>query len=244
MQSTRYPPIKGFIETSFIDWPGSISSVIFVGGCNFRCPFCHNSALVLRPKDLESIPLGSILKRLKRFKSWVDRIVVTGGEPTIHKGLFRLLRELKSHGFMVKLDTNGSRPAVLEEVLKEGLVDYVAMDLKGPLRNYSRWCGVKVDRDLIRRSIELIFRSKVDYEFRMTFVPGFHEEEDVYDVANMLRGVKRFTVQEFRPRDTIDPSFLNISPCSSEKMDYIRKKVREILGSPDLLEKTLQPSSP
>lgn len=146
-------PIKGFIETSFIDWKGHLSSVIFTGGCNFRCPYCHNSDLVLRPNELEDIPLDYIIKRLKKFKKWVNHIVITGGEPTIHKGLLELIEEIKSLGFNIKLDTNGSNPEMLKELAKRDLLNYIAMDIKGPLDRYSRWCGIEVDVEKIKKKV-------------------------------------------------------------------------------------------
>lgn len=231
MRIKRYPEIKGFIETSFLDWRGFLSSVIFLGGCNFRCPFCHNRDLVLNPDSLETVPLSWVEKRFIKFKSWVSRVVVSGGEPTIHEGLFHLLAKLKGIGLFVKLDTNGSSPKVLEELIDEGLVDYVAMDVKGPLTRYSKWCGVSVDGKLIKRSIDVVMSSGIDYEFRMTYVPGFHDENDVLEVARALSGAKRFILQEFRPKDTIDPSFMKLSSCSEEEMEDLRKRVSDILRS-------------
>lgn len=198
-------PIKGFIETSFIDWKGHLSSVIFTGGCNFRCPYCHNSDLVLRPNELEDIPLDYIIKRLKKFKKWVNHIVITGGEPTIHKGLLELIEEIKSLGFNIKLDTNGSNPEMLKELAKRDLLNYIAMDIKGPLDRYSRWCGIEVDVEKIKESLRFILEGSIDYEFRMTIVPFFHKEKDVYETVKYIKTAKRFYIQEFKPRNTLNP---------------------------------------
>jgi pyruvate formate lyase activating enzyme len=222
-------PIKGFIETSFIDWKGCLSSVIFSGGCNFRCPFCHNSNLVLHHNEVENIPLDYIIPTLKKYRDWVDRVVITGGEPTIHGSLLETIKEIKKEGILVKLDSNGSSPSVLKMLANEGLIDYIAMDVKGPLTRYERWCGVKVDIEKIEESIQFIMESHIDYEFRMTVVPFFHRDEDVYEVAEYIRNAKRFYIQEFQPKNTLNPSFSNITPFSLEKVEKIRVKVSQIL---------------
>jgi pyruvate formate lyase activating enzyme len=221
-------PIKGFIETSFLDWRGELSSVIFFGGCNFRCPFCHNSDLVIQPEQLEDVYLEYIILVLRKYKQWVNRVVVTGGEPTIHLGLFNTLGYLKREGMKVKLDTNGSSPSVLRGLVNEGLVDYVAMDVKGPIDRYSKWCGVDVDHNKIEESIRFIMDSGLDYEFRMTVVPELHREDDVYEVAEYLRSAEKFYLQEFKPRKCLQPSFLNIKPFSSEIFEKIDRNVKQI----------------
>ena len=150
MLSTAHnPPVKGFIETSFLDWKECLSSVIFLGGCNFRCPYCHNKELVLNHAAMEDIPMEYIIASLRKYKKWVDRVVITGGEPTINMSLFGLIGQLKSEKMHIKLDTNGSNPQILKGLVNDGLIDYVAMDVKGPIDRYSRWCwcqcGYKTD---------------------------------------------------------------------------------------------------
>ena len=132
--------VKGFIETSFIDWKSHLAPSCFRVGCNFRCPFCHNRELVLRPESLQDVPFEHILGGSKIHK-WIDRVVVTGGEPTMHKGCRVCSRCLKGTGLQVKLDTNGSRPDVVKSLVGAGLIDYIAMDVKGPIAAYDRWCG-------------------------------------------------------------------------------------------------------
>src|SRR5512133_3402384 len=185
-------PIKGLIETSFLDWKGSLSSVVFLGGCNFRCPFCHNKDLVLDHASMEDMPMEYLLAVLRKYRQWVNKVVVTGGEPTINGNLFRFIGQLKGEGMQVKLDTNGSNPAMLKSLVNDGLIDCVAMDVKGPIDRYSRWCGTNVDSGRIRESIEFIQEAVDDYEFRMTVVPFLHREEDVYDVASYIRNAKKF----------------------------------------------------
>jgi len=227
------PPIKGFIETSFLDWKEHLSSVMFLGGCNLRCPYCHNKDLVLHHDAMEDMPMEYIIATLRKYRNWVDKVVVTGGEPTIHMGLFGLIGQLKSEGMQVKLDTNGSNPSVLKGLVNDGLIDYIAMDVKGPVDRYSRWCGVNVDPRQIRESIEFIMEGSLDYEFRMTTVPFLHREDDVYEVASFLSGARRFFIQEFRPDSTLSPAYARIQPFSPDKIAKIRANVAEIMASND-----------
>ncbi|MEJ2241531.1 MAG: anaerobic ribonucleoside-triphosphate reductase activating protein [Candidatus Bathyarchaeota archaeon] len=175
--------IKGFIEASFVDWNGKICSVLFLSGCNFRCPFCHNVNLVLEPEKLDAIPLEYLKEKLKEQKEWIDGICITGGEPTINKDLVKLCSTLKNMGFLIKLDTNGTNPVILKELIDKKLVNYVAMDIKAPLneKNYSEATGVKIEKNLnkINQSIELLKKSNIDYEFRTTVVPTLHTEEEM-----------------------------------------------------------------
>ena len=228
LSETHKFPIKGFIETSFLDWKGELSSVVFFAGCNFRCPFCHNSDLVLHPDTLEDVYLEYIILTVRKYKQWVNKVVVTGGEPTIHMGLFNALGYLKREGMQIKLDTNGSSPSALRGLVHEGLVDYIAMDVKGPLDRYSEWCGTEVDRSSIEESIRFIMENGLDYEFRMTVVPELHTEADVYAVAEYLRAADKFYLQEFRPRKCLDPSFLNVQPFSKDAFERLNDNVTQI----------------
>jgi len=218
-------PIKGFIETSFIDWKKHLSSVIFFGQCNFRCPYCHNSNLVLHHKEMEDIPLEYIILTLRKYKKWVDRVVITGGEPTIHRNLLNVIWNIKKEGILIKLDTNGSSPATIKGLVNEGLIDYIAMDIKGPISRYKRWCGVDVDTKKIEESVEFIMEGKIDYEFRMTVVPFLHREEDIYETAEYIKDAKQFYIQEFKPNNTLNPDFSAIEPFSHEKAEKIRQNV-------------------
>lgn len=223
-------PIKGFIETSFLDWKEHLSSVIFLGGCNFRCPYCHNKDLVLDHGAMEDIPMEYIVASLRKYKKWIDSVVVTGGEPTINMGLFGLIGQLKSENMRIKLDTNGSNPQVLKGLVNDGLIDCVAMDVKGPVDRYSRWCGTNVDTKRIRESIEFILEGNIDYEFRMTVVPFLHREDDVYEVASFIREAKKFSIQEFRPDYTLNQAYARIRPFSPDKMERIRENVADIMS--------------
>jgi len=172
--------IKGYIDLSFIDWDGKISSVFFLPRCNFRCPFCHNSPLVLDPESGNSITLERVDDYLEKQKGWTDGVCVTGGEPTLHSDLPRLCSKIKEMGFLVKLDTNGTNPVMVKELMEKGLVDYVAVDIKAPLtvEKYCRAIGVKADKFLgkVKETVRTLLGSKMDYEFRTTVVPTLHEE--------------------------------------------------------------------
>jgi pyruvate formate lyase activating enzyme len=203
--------------------------VMFSGGCNFRCPFCHNRGLVLNPQSMADVPFDYIGERLQKFRKWIERVVITGGEPTIHKGLRRVIEALRMQGLKVKLDTNGSNPEMVKGLVADGLIDYVAMDVKGPLDSYERWCGVGVDKERIRESIAFILEGHVDYEFRMTLVPFLHHEQDAYAVAEEIKSARRFFLQEFVPRDTLNPKYASIQPFSPDKMKSIRQTIHQIL---------------
>jgi pyruvate formate lyase activating enzyme len=225
------PAVKGFLETSFVDWKGQLASVVFLGGCNFRCPFCHNRDLVLNPGGFEDIPLEYIVAKIRKYRdTWIDKVVITGGEPTIHKNLPGLVALLKTEGMSIKLDTNGSNPDIVKGLVNDGLIECIAMDVKGPLDRYSRWCGSEIDGEKIRESIDFIRGSGIDYYFRMTVVPFLHQEADVYTVAEELKGAKDLIVQTFRPDITLNPAYERIKPFSPDKMSRIKENVADIMS--------------
>lgn len=207
-----------------------MSSVLFLGGCNFRCPFCHNRDLILGPGGFEDIPLEYVVATFRKYKHWVDKVVVTGGEPTIHQDLFGFIGILKNEGMSIRLDTNGSNPAVVRGLVNDGLIDCIAMDVKGPLDRYPRWCGCDVDVGTVRESIEFIMGSGIDYHFRMTVVPFLHQEQDVYTVAEELAGAKDLVIQTFRPDITLNPAYEHVKPFSPDKMDQIKGNVADIMS--------------
>lgn len=223
--------IRGFLETSFLDWPGKVVSVVFLPGCNFRCPFCHNHSLVLNPGGLEEIPRTYIMARLAELEGWVDGVCISGGEPTIHPHLPSFIAEIKGLGLPIKLDTNGSNPHVLQSLVEEGLVDSVAMDVKGPLDevSYARAAGVPVDLEKIRESICFLKQGKVDYRFRTTVVPALHKEEDLLHLAHQLSGSSSFTLQNFNPEDPLDPRLKGTSPYTEEWLQEMEVRISSIL---------------
>jgi pyruvate formate lyase activating enzyme len=224
------PEIKGFLETSFVDWLGKLCSVLFLPHCNFRCPYCHNHPLVFHPEQYPSIPLEDILERLHSFRDWIDGVCITGGEPTLNKDLPPLIQKIKRNGFLVKLDTNGSNPQMLEALTEAGEIDFVSMDVKAPLdhSSYRRSTGLSIDLSLILRSIELLKQGRVEYEFRMTVVPGLHTEEDVKRLGGQLRAGRRFILQNFNPENPLDASLKNILPYDPGILKAMEREVQEM----------------
>ncbi|NWG02037.1 MAG: anaerobic ribonucleoside-triphosphate reductase activating protein [Syntrophaceae bacterium] len=226
--------IKGFLETSLSDWPGKICSVLFLPHCNFRCPYCHNHPLVFNPEQYSTIPLEKIFDRLHSFTNWIDGICLTGGEPTLHADLPLLIRKIKEHRFLVKLDTNGSNPRMLENLIEKGEIDFVSMDVKAPLDPFRYSCsiGVPIDLKPILDSIALLKREKVEYEFRMTVVPGLHQEGDIKNLGNQLRVGRRLILQNFNPENPLDPSLKQVIPYDPQVLKQIEKEVQEMTPSP------------
>jgi len=215
--------IRGLEKFAPKDFPGHISSTIFVGGCNFRCPFCHNSELVLNPGDVPVIPQEFFLDFLDSRKDWLDAVCVTGGEPLMHKDMKELLTLIKQKGLRVKLDTNGSFPDRLEEIIQKGLVDYVAMDIKAALDKYSLAAGVDVPIEDITKSIEILKNSKLELMYRTTVVPGIIGAKDIEKIGRMLKGSPVFQLQQFSPQNTLDESYTEIEPYPSEKIQEFGK---------------------
>lgn len=223
--------IKGFLETTFLDWPGKLAAVLFLPGCNFRCPCCHNHILVTRPERLKTIPLEYILKRLKGLRGWIDGVCITGGEPTLTPELPLLLERIKGDGWAVKLDTNGSFPARIKELALRHLVDCVAMDIKAPLdsRSYSRCAGIRVDMGLIRQSLSLLAKGEIDYTLRMTVVPALLTEGQIYETARQLVGRGRLLLQDFNPADPLSPELKGGKSYGEAMVQKMQSRVDAIL---------------
>lgn len=220
--------IKGFIETSLVDWDGMVSCVLFLPGCNFRCPFCYNHVLARQPEKLEGVPWDRVERYLLDKRDWIDGVVVTGGEPTIYRELMPLLAKIQNLEFKIKLDTNGYRPEVLEGLFSDHLVDYVAMDVKAPLDDsYSKAAGVEVDAALIRRSLGLIMSSGLPYEFRTTVVPGFHTVESMESIGQALRGAKKWAIQQFVPAQADDPALRLLTPLPESQVLEMQRRGKD-----------------
>lgn len=211
--------IKGFLETSFLDWPGRLAAVLFLGGCNFRCPFCHNAELVVEPQRLPSIPLDRVLERLRGLRGWVDGVVVSGGEPTLSPHLPELLGRLRAAGFEIKLDTNGSCPDITAKLVARGLVQGVDMDLKAPLEPaaYAALAGVPVRLELIRASVDLISRSGLPHRFRTTYVPGLLDHAAIGRLRAAIPAGSPHILQGFNPGRVLDPALQCVAaPAAAE----------------------------
>ena len=223
--------IKGFLETSFLDWPGKIASVIFLPYCNFRCPYCHNHGIVLNPEKFETISIEYILNRLKGLKGWIDGVCITGGEPTLHPSLPEFIRKFRAQNFLIKLDTNGTNPNILRNLLNNKLIDYVSMDVKAPLDEirYSKCAGVAVNLKNIKESISILKEGIVPYEFRVTVVPGLLREDDIIELAEQLSRADKLTLQNFNPSDPLDPKLKHVTPYNEDELKKIQDRVSKVL---------------
>ena len=188
--------IYGFQKMTLLDFPGRVACTLFTAGCNFRCPFCHNASLVTHI-DGEEIDKEEIFSYLNKRKGLLDGVCITGGEPLLQKDIADFIRSVKEMGFAVKLDTNGSFPEKLKELIDGGLLDYVAMDIKNSKEKYDLTCGTSVDITVIERSVELLKQGRVDYEFRTTLVKELHSEEDIVSMAKWLSGTRYWFLQGF-----------------------------------------------
>jgi len=222
---------KGFQKTSLIEYPGKIVSVVFTAGCNFRCPFCQNPELVLNPNNsLPSVSSKEVVSHLISKKKWLDGLSITGGEPMIHQALPDFIGKVKEEGFLVAIETNGTNPQMLKDLIAGKLIDYVALDIKAPLvwEKYKRAAGIN-DDDLFRKvkkSVEVLLElsSDIDYELRTTVVPGLIGEEDILTIARQIKGAKRYVLQQFLPRITLDKQYERLKPYSKEVLEKMRKR--------------------
>lgn len=210
--------IKGFQGTSLLDFPGRIASLVFFGGCNLTCPFCHNPALVLDPDQFPDYPLGAVLEDLAARRSFIDGVVLSGGEPTLAPELPELLAGARALGLQVKLDTNGLAPVVLERLLAADLVDYVALDLKTAPERYGELHSEPVASDKLLHSIRLLLEERVDYELRTTCVPGMVEATDLHALGRQVRGARRWLLQQFVPHHALSADLQACAPHSAETL--------------------------
>lgn len=226
--------IRGFQKISLIDWDGKIASIIFLGGCNFRCGFCHSSSLVLAEDKLEPIPFEGIERFLKAKSTWIDGVVITGGEPTLNEEqLSVIVAAIKELGFLVKLDTNGSRPKVLKKLIDSRAIDYIAIDIKVPLAKgrYQIAVNAPVNIEDIIESKDIISSSGIEHEFRTTVVPGIVSISDIAEIAKSIVPAKKYCLQQFVPRNTIDSSYLNVKPYPIEELHKMATIASEYLPS-------------
>lgn len=221
--------IGGFQKVSLIDYPGRISAVVFTQGCNFRCPFCHNPELVAPERFADRIPEAGILAFLEKRRGRLDAVVITGGEPTLQSELIPFTIHLKAMGYLIKLDTNGALPDVLEDLLGRKLLDYVAMDIKAPLERYGEVTKTKTEVERIRRSISLIMGSGVDYEFRTTAVRSLLSPQELEAIGRLIPGAKRFVLQKFVPTKTLDRNYLGESTYSDGELRTVVEKLGAIV---------------
>lgn len=230
--------LGGLQKTTLIDYPGKVACTVFTVGCNFRCPFCHNRDLVslenFKNKGLKEVKEKSFFEFLEKRKGILDGVVVTGGEPTIWKDLPGFIKKIKDLGLKVKLDTNGSNPKMLEKLIKEKRLDFVAMDIKTAFGDYPKAAHVKAQMLNVKRSIKLILKSGLLYEFRTTVVPGIHDKKAMIKLAKELEAFDKdinWVWQNFRPKNCLDPEFLKVKPFSEKELTKMLNAVRKILPS-------------
>ncbi len=218
--------IKGLEKFSSKDFPGHISSTVFLGGCPFRCPYCHNAELVLEPGSVPTVPADIFLSFLDERRNWLEGICISGGEPLMHDDIEELARVIKDRGLLVKIDTNGSFPGALENLISKGLVDWIAMDIKAPLERYQEVTRSGVDVEKVAGSSDLIRNSGLPYYFRTTVVPGLVGPDDVLAIGEWLRGAGEYVLQPFLPQNTLDPEFMKVRPYSSEDLAAMAAAVK------------------
>lgn len=230
--------IKGVVNLSLVDWDGKLSTVIFLPRCNLRCPFCHNYALVLHPETLKTIPFGHVESHVKSKRDWLDGVCITGGEPTLHIDLPEFCSKLKDIGVAVKVDTNGTNPQMVKDLIGNGLVDYVAVDIKAPLTvdKYSRATGIDAEALLgsVKETVGMLLASGIDYEFRTTVVPTLHDEKDIEEISRQIKGCKRYVLQGFdvsTKKRTLDPAFSGLKPFTDEEMKVFLSVARKNIPS-------------
>lgn len=220
--------ISGYEKFTLLDYPGKMASVVFTPGCVFRCPFCHNPELI-EPHDEESKKLflenreEEFFAFLERRKGKLDGVCVTGGEPTLQRDLQMFIDRIKDMGFLVKLDTNGLFPHIVEKILASGKVDYWAIDIKHTKEKYRLAVGKDINIDSVKKSVELVMAIAKEYEFRTTVVPGIHTEEDFKEIGRWICGANAYYIQEFRKGKMLDPSLADRARSSHIDLDKVKK---------------------
>lgn len=238
MLNDRSFRIGGFVRVDSVNYPGLVACTVFTKGCNFRCPYCHNPSLVCDgtmsqsdddANDFESFTVDKVFSYINQRRGLLDAMVISGGEPCLQEGLLDFLREGKKLGLKTKLDTNGSFPDKLEKALDEGLLDYVAMDIKTSVQRYGA-VGCH-DVDAVRRSVDIVMRKAPDYEFRTTFEKGVVQPEDIASIGLWVKGAKRFYLQRFNPKVTLDGSLGDGVQYSYEDLEGFAKELGAFVDS-------------
>ena len=210
--------ICGYQKTTLLDYPGHVAATIFTGGCNFRCPFCHNSDLVVNSTMSPCISQEEIFSFLKKRKNVLSGICITGGEPTLQTNLSEFIKKVRFLGYKIKLDTNGYRPDVISSLLEDNLLDYIAMDIKAGLSNYAKVSGIpNLDTSKIKESISIIENSGIDYEFRTTVVKELHNRQDFLEISEMLSSSSSYFIQSFKDSGNILTP--GLSSCDTDTLN-------------------------
>lgn len=215
--------IGGIQKLSLVDYPGHVAAALFLAGCNMRCGYCHNPELVLPERLAPSIPVEEVMIFLKSRVGRLDGVVISGGEPTVQEDLPELCRRIKALGFDVKLDTNGTHPSMVRQMIDEGTIDFIAMDVKGPLEKYVEIAARPIDLEAITENVRLMIDSGIDHEFRTTIVREQLEVADFEKIGQLVKGAKRFALQHFRTGTTISPKFAHFHAFSDEEFAAAKK---------------------
>ena len=218
--------IGGLQKFSLIDYPGKICAIIFTQGCNFRCPYCHNPELVDPKQFSPLLDEKEVFAFLKTRRNRLDAVEVTGGEPTLQKDLLPFLKKIKEMGFLVKLDTNGSHPEIVQKAIDEKIVNYLALDVKAPLEKYQEVTRSMIDPQKIQETINLIMESGLDYEFRTTIVKSMLSPKDILKITQLIQGARFYALQAFIPSKTLDPLFQKETSYSEEELQKICQQVK------------------
>ncbi len=223
--------IQGFQKLTLLDYPGKMACTVFTGGCNLRCPFCHNASLVNDPLCYAS-SADEVLEYLQKRQGILNGVCITGGEPLLQPDLEEYIRKIKALGYAVKLDTNGYLPDRLQKLLETGLVDYVAMDIKGSKENYSKATGIDIDIEKIEKSVELLKSSNIPFEFRTTVVKGIHSVDDFKSIAEWIKGTKKYFLQKYK--DSGDILGDGCDGFSDTEMDEISEIVKAVIPEAEI----------
>jgi len=215
--------IGGLQKVSLTDYPGKISAIVFTQGCNFRCPYCHNPELVDPELYQECLPEEEFFSYLEKRKGKIEAVTITGGEPTIQNDLIPFIMRVKAMERLIKIDTNGSKPEVLEELIRRNLVDYLAMDIKAPLEKYAAITRTPVNGKAIRQSIMLIMNSGIDYEFRTTVVKSQIKEADILAMGRLIKNASLYSLQRYVPTKPLDNNFLTETTLSQGEFGNVKK---------------------
>lgn len=217
--------VGGLQKVSLIEYPGQICAIVFSQGCNFRCPYCHNPELVDPALYGRCLTEEEFFSFLNRRKGRLDAVTITGGEPTIQSDLITFVKHIKKGGYLIKIDTNGSHPEVLAKLIKDRLVNYIAMDIKGPLGKYGVLTRTQIHQELIKRSIEIVMHSGIAYEFRTTLVRSQLTKNDLLSIGKLIKNTRLYVLQPFIPSKTLDREFLAETTYSYEEIENIRKRL-------------------
>lgn len=218
--------IGGLREVTLMDYPNHIAATVFTRGCNLSCPFCHNSELI--KSEGYTISEKKIIDFLTKRKRLLEGVVITGGEPTVQEDIGSFLKRIKKLDYKIKLDSNGTKPLVIKKLIDRDLVDYLAMDIKTSPQKYKKACGVGVDFENIRKSINII-KGMNNYEFRITAVPGLVDENDISEISKLLQGAKKLYIQQFRSKETLVPSYSDKKPFTEETLERFKNIAEQFI---------------